>query len=141
MLAYLSDILSKQQRIFAYSIGYAFASIGLIIGVGLSVLIGIYYDDKVQFITISIINIISLIYVIFFIPESLSKNKRKKFKFNDSNPFKPFYRCCNHPIIIWCAIIQFLISLPEVGIFDIALIYALDILHIENESKVDEIRY
>ena len=51
---------------------------------------------------------------------------------------RPLYHCCcYHPIVLWVAVVQFFISLPETGILDMSLIYILDQLNIQNETDAN----
>eukprot|EP01084_Bolivina_argentea_P222961 377329_1 len=138
MMAYMSDIMPQHQKTMAYATAYAFCSIGLFIGVGLAITLSICFGDEANFIAIAIIDIIQLIYCYFVVPESLKVRNRKPFNTQNLNPLRPLYQCCCfHPIVMWIAVVQFFISLPETGILDMSLIFILDQLKIENETDAN----
>merc|ERR1712228_1065942 len=121
-----------------YAVAYAFCAIGLFFGVATAIVLGICFGDESNFIAIAILDIAQLIYCYFCIEESLKIQNRKAFTMHNLNPFKPLYHCCcYHPIVLWIAVVQFFISLPETGILDMSLIYILDQLSIENETDAN----
>merc|ERR1712113_72684 len=123
MMAYMSDILPEHQRTMGYAVAYAFCAIGLFVGVGMAITFSIFFGDASNFIAITILDIIQLIYCYFMVEESLKVQNRKPFTTKNLNPLRPLYHCCcYHPIVLWIAVVQFFISLPETGILDMSLI-------------------
>eukprot|EP01083_Nonionella_stella_P132980 404347_1 len=133
MLAYISDIMPPYQRTIAYSVAYALCGIALFVGVGLAITLSILFGDESNFIAIAIIDVIQIMYCYFVLPESLKVEARKPFTTQNLNPLRPLYQCCFHPIVLWIAVVQFCISLPETGILDMAMLFVLDQLSIQNE--------
>jgi len=117
----------------AYSVAYAFCAFGLVVGVGLAITLGIFFGNESNFIAIAVLDAVQLIYAFFMVPESLKIQYRKPFTAVTLNPFRPLYHCCNHRVVLWIAVVQFFISLPETGLLDLASIYILDQLDIQNQ--------
>ena len=75
----------------------------------------------------------------FLVPESLDPQNRKSMILTQYNPFRPLFHIRENPVVLWIAVVQFAISLPETGVIDTMIIYVLDQLDINSEAKSSEI--
>eukprot|EP01084_Bolivina_argentea_P207426 353903_1 len=140
MVTYIADIMDEKSRTTAYSITYSIAALGLIVGTFISILVEIYFYTELNFIIITIINIIQIFYVYFFVQESLSPQLRdRKIKIFNYNPLKPLLKMRAHPVVGWISIIQFFASLPETGVLEIAITFILDQMGINNDIESTKI--
>ena len=114
MTSYVADVIDEKLRTTAYGVTYAIAASSLIVAMGIAIFISVVFYTELNFTVITIINVIQLFYIAFFVKESLSKNLRKKINKKNFNPFKPLLQFRKHPIVAWIAMVQFFASLPGI---------------------------
>ena len=87
-VAYISDVLPEHQRTMAFSVGYAFCALGLFLGVGMAIGTSLLFGDEANFVVMTVIRVITMIYLYFRLPESLKVQHRKPFTTKNLNPFR-----------------------------------------------------
>ncbi len=60
-------------------------------------------------------------------------------KIRNANPLRPLLHSRDNEIVFWISIVQFLISLPELGVLDTVLPYILDQLDVSDDKKAKEL--
>lgn len=96
--AYLSDTSEKGQRSanFGY-IGGAFG-IGFVLGPAIGGLLA-EFGIRMPFIVAACLALLNACFGLFVLPETLTKNKRRKFEWRRSNPFSALLRIRNLPMV------------------------------------------
>ena len=101
------------------------------------------WGNEANFMAIAIIWLFTLLFTVFFLPETLNEEHRKDLSLLKYNPFSPLRDLCvgikYNPVVFWIAIVEFFVSLPETGVLDTMLVYVLDDLSIESETIATEI--
>lgn len=97
--AYIADVSTPENRAKNFGmIGAAFG-VGFIIGPVIGGLLG-QYGSRVPFYAAAILCFINFMYGYFVLPESLPKEKRRKFEWKSANPIGALLRLKKHPKII-----------------------------------------
>eukprot|EP01083_Nonionella_stella_P296752 1008007_1 len=136
MVSYIADVMDGDSRTTAYGVTYGVAALGLLVGTVIAILTELYFYTELNFITITIINIVQIIYVYFFIHETLKPELRQTFnKKQLFNPLQPLFKLTEHPVVAWIAIVQFFASLPETGVLEIAITFILDQMNVNNDTE------
>ena len=136
----MADILPQRQRIIGYGWFYIIAGIGLGIGAVFGFLTAAFINDHFNFYVITGLFILALIYLIFCVPESLSKKKQnteKKHVFK--NPLSPLGEMCKNSIIKWIGFLYLFINLPDVGIAGIVIPVFSDVYSAGTEAQSNKI--
>ena len=76
------------------------------------------FDNHSNFICIVIGYSLQMTYIFLFVPESLSIHNRKHTTNIKCNPFQPLLHIKDNPIVFWCCVLQFVITMPETGVLD-----------------------
>ena len=127
IMSYISDTFVKEYRTLAIGLTIVFNGIGVLCGTGLALIVGFVWNIELNIIIISIIFGLTFLYTILFLPESLSvKNRKPLSRETLQNPLKPLCHITSHPIALWISIVQMCASLPEAGVYSIALSVILD---------------
>jgi len=96
--AYITDISTPENRAQNFGmIGVAFGA-GFILGPGLGGLLG-EFGVRVPFLVASLLCLLNALYGYFVLPESLSKENRRKFEWKRANPFGSFVMIKKFPMI------------------------------------------
>ena len=97
--AYIADISTPEKRAQNFGmIGVAFG-LGFIIGPVLGGLLG-HFGTKVPFLAAAGLALINAVYGYFILPESLSKEHRRKFSWKRANPVGSLKMLKKHPLIL-----------------------------------------
>ena len=96
--AYIADISPPEKRAQNFGlIGVAFG-LGFIIGPVIGGLLG-QFGSRVPFVAAAGLSLLNVLYGYFVLPESLSKEKRRKFELKRANPVGSLYALRRYPII------------------------------------------
>ena len=106
--------------------------LGAIIATAIQLLFG-YYEN---WIAIFAIYILSLLYILYAVPESLNKKSRKPLTTKNYNPLRPLFHVMDNPIVGWVALVYFCTSLPQAGILGILLVFFSEQLDIKDDESV-----
>jgi len=104
--AYIADISTPEKRSQNFGIIGAAFGLGFIIGPVIGGILG-HYGSRVPFIAAAILSGVNWIYGYFILPESLPKEKRRKFDIKRANPLGSFMRLMKFPGIFSLAIAMF----------------------------------
>ena len=142
MAAYLADTFEKEYRTIAFGLAYAVGGIGLLVGATTAILVEIFWDVETNFLVITMFNVLQLLWIILFLPESLDRKDRKPLTQKSiQNPLRPLWQARSHPIAIWISIVQLCASLPESGIVEISTTVILVCQSIINRNHRISIEY
>jgi MFS transporter, DHA1 family, tetracycline resistance protein len=106
--AYIADVSTDENRAKNFGmIGAAFG-LGFIIGPVIGGLLG-QYGSRVPFYAAAILCMLNFLYGYFILPESLSKDNRRKFDIKRANPIGAFYSLQKYPSLIGLIIATFIL--------------------------------
>lgn len=108
--AYIADVSTPQKKAQNFGLLGAAFGIGFIIGPVLGGLLG-QYGARIPFFAAAGLSILNFIYGFFIVPESLSKENRRKFDWRKANPVGSFKHFTQYPVILPLLVCIFLINL------------------------------
>ncbi|MFL6516305.1 MAG: TCR/Tet family MFS transporter [Chthoniobacterales bacterium] len=122
-MAYISDVTPAEKRAAAFGyIGMAFG-IGFVLGPAVGGLLG-ELDPRLPFWVAAGFSLTNFLWGFFFVPESLSKDRRKQFTLKRANPVGSLVLLRSHHELWRLATIQFLAYLAH-NVFSIWALYAI----------------
>ena len=105
--AYIADVTPPERRGQAFGmIGAAFG-LGFVIGPVIGGLLG-ELDTRAPFFAAALLSLLSFLYGVFVLPESLDKSKRRPFDYRRANPFGAFRHFSKLPEVYWLLLAAFL---------------------------------
>lgn len=96
--AYVADISTPEKRSQNFGLLNAAFGLGFIIGPVLGGLL-VRWGTHVPFLVAAALSFLNVIYGFFVLPESLTKEKRRKFEWRRSNPIGSFMQLRKFPVI------------------------------------------
>jgi MFS transporter, DHA1 family, tetracycline resistance protein len=96
--AYIADVSTPEKRAQNFGIVGAAFGLGFIIGPVIGGLLG-YIGHRVPFYAAALITFLNFLYGYFFLPESLSKENRRKFELKRANPVGSLIYIAKYPLI------------------------------------------
>jgi Arabinose efflux permease len=96
--AYVADISTPEKRSQNFGLLNAAFGLGFIIGPVLGGLL-VKWGTHVPFLVAATLSFLNVLYGYFVLPESLSKDKRRKFEWRRSNPIGSFLQLKKFPLI------------------------------------------
>lgn len=122
-MAYIADVTPKEKRAGAFGmIGVAFG-VGFILGPGLGGLLG-KGDPRLAFWVAAGLSLLNWLWGFFFVPESLTREKRQQFALRRANPVGSLKLLRSHHELWRLATIQFLAYLAH-NIFSVWALYGM----------------
>lgn len=106
--AYIADISSKEKRAQNFGLIGAAFGIGFIIGPLLGALFS-KIDIRAPFMVAGCLSMLNFLFGLFFIPESLTTENRRKFDFKRANPLGAFINLKRYPLLIGLIVGQFIL--------------------------------
>lgn len=103
--AYIVDVSSREDRAKNLGLVGAVYGVGFVLGPALGGFLGAY-DLRLPFFVAAGLSLLNFLYGLFFIPESLSAEKRRPFTWARANPFGSLKRALTHKRlrgIIWAS--------------------------------------
>jgi MFS transporter, DHA1 family, tetracycline resistance protein len=97
--AYIADVSPPEKRSQNFGLIGAAFGLGFIIGPVIGGLLG-QYGPRVPFIAAAILSLLNWLYGYFILPESLEKDKRRKFEWKRANPLGSLLNARRYPIIL-----------------------------------------
>jgi MFS transporter, DHA1 family, tetracycline resistance protein len=97
--AYIADVSPPEKRAQNFGIIGAAFGLGFIIGPLIGGLLGAY-GPRVPFMVAAGLTLLNCVYGFFILPESLSREHRRKFDWVRANPFSPLVNLRRYPIIL-----------------------------------------
>src|SRR5437879_7495588 len=122
-MAYIADVTPREKRAEAFGLIGAAFGIGFTFGPVVGGLVG-NANPRMAFWVASAFSLANWLYGFFFVPESLSKDKRKEFTWRRANPVGSLVLLRSHPDLWKLATIQFLAYVSH-EIFAIWALYAI----------------
>lgn len=119
-----------------YGLSYAVAGLVFLFGAIIATVIQLFLGYYENWIAILAVYILSIIYIFYFVPESLVIKKRKNLTLKNCNPLRPLFHVLDNPIIGWISVIYFCISLPQAGIIGILLVFFSEQLNAKGNDAV-----
>jgi DHA1 family tetracycline resistance protein-like MFS transporter len=98
-VAYMTDVTPPEKRAGTFGLIGAAFGFGFIVGPGLGGLLGGLHL-RAPFMAALVLNLVSLIYGIFVLPESLSEENRRPFSWKRANPIGAMRSLARSPIIL-----------------------------------------
>jgi len=96
--AYIADISPPEKRAQNFGmVGVAFG-VGFIIGPVMGGLLG-HYGPRVPFFAAAVLTFLNFLYGYFILPESLSKENRRKFEWKRANPLGSLLALKKYPVV------------------------------------------
>ncbi|MEP6583506.1 MAG: TCR/Tet family MFS transporter [Ginsengibacter sp.] len=106
--AYIADISAPKDRAKNFGLVGAAFGLGFIIGPVIGGLLG-QYGSRVPFMAAAGLTFANFLYGFFVLPESLSRENRRKFEWKRANPFGAFKQLKKYPAVGALAISFFLV--------------------------------
>lgn len=97
--AYIADISTPEKRAQNFGLIGAAFGIGFIIGPVIGGLLG-QFGERIPFYAAAILTMINFLYGYFILPESLSKENRRKFDWKRANPIGALRHLKKYPLIM-----------------------------------------
>lgn len=110
--AYIADISKPEDRAKNFGmIGAAFG-LGFIIGPVIGGLLGVY-GSRIPFIAAAVLTLLNWLYGYFILPESLDKEKRRKFNWKRANPVGSLIQLKKFPVTLSLMVSMFFVYLAS----------------------------
>jgi DHA1 family tetracycline resistance protein-like MFS transporter len=97
-MAYIADVSTPEKRAQNFGMVGAAFGLGFIIGPVLGGVLG-QFGSRVPFFAAAIFSLVNFLYGYFILPESLSKENRRKFEWKRANPVIALMRLRKYPVI------------------------------------------
>ena len=110
--AYIADVSTPEKRAQNFGLVGAAFGLGFIIGPVIGGLLG-QYGPRVPFYFAAGLTLLNALYGIFILPESLPKEKRRKFRLSRANPVGSLKEFRKYPIIVGLIFAFFFIYLAS----------------------------
>jgi DHA1 family tetracycline resistance protein-like MFS transporter len=123
-MAYIADVTPKEKRAGAFgTIGIAFG-LGFALGPAMGGLLS-NSNPRLAFWVAAALSLTNWLWGFFFVPESLSKDRRKEFALRRANPVGSLVLLRSHPELWRLSVIQFLAYLSHNVLTTIWALYAI----------------
>jgi MFS family permease len=139
-MAYVADITEKENRASACGLVSATFAASLVTSPALGAYISTRYSDDVVVLVASIIFILDILFIMFFVRESIQPKKEKKeysdstspvspiasqevFSWQSVDPFTSLRIIAKDATVLQLAMVVFLSNLPEAGQFSCFFVY------------------
>ncbi|MEY2499209.1 MAG: transporter, family, tetracycline resistance protein [Verrucomicrobiota bacterium] len=122
-MAYIADIVPREKRAGAFGLIGAAFGVGFVLGPALGGLLG-NANPRLPFWVAAGLSLANWLYGFFFVPESLSLERRKAFTLRRANPVGSLVLLRSHPELFQLATIQFIGYLAH-EVFNVWAIYAI----------------
>ena len=106
--AYIADVSPPEKRAANFGLMGAAFGLGFIVGPLIGGLIGSAFGTRAPFFFVAGLGALNLIYGVFFLPETLKPENRRKFEWRRANAFGSFAQFSKYPIILPIALAIFL---------------------------------
>lgn len=98
--AYIADVTEPQQRAQAFGMLGAAFGLGFILGPAIGGFLG-QFDPRYPFFASAALALLNFCYGLFVLPESLSKENRRRFDWKRANAFGTFAHLAKVPYLAW----------------------------------------
>ena len=97
--AYIADVTPVEERAGRFGMMGAAFGIGFILGPAIGGFLGEHFGERAPFFAAAILSALNLVYGLIVLPESLPKERRRKFNLLRSNPFGSLYQMHKYPTV------------------------------------------
>src|SRR5438128_1370024 len=122
-MAYIADVVPREKRAGAFGLIGAAFGVGFVLGPALGGILG-NANPRLPFWVAAGLSLANWLYGFFFVPESLSLERRKEFTLRRANPVGSLALLRSHPELFQLATIQFIGYLAH-EVFNVWAIYAI----------------
>ncbi|MEM6662996.1 MAG: TCR/Tet family MFS transporter [Pseudomonadota bacterium] len=110
--AYIADVTPKEKRAAAFGLVGAGFGVGFVFGPAIGGVIG-EFGTRAPFVAAAALAFLNFAYGYFLIPESLPREKRRKFELHRANPMGALYQMRRVPMVGWFVVAMFLYALSH----------------------------
>ncbi|OBP39559.1 TCR/Tet family MFS transporter [Riemerella anatipestifer] len=110
--AYIADISTEQDRSKNFGVIGAAFGLGFIIGPVLGGVLG-HYGARIPFLAAGVLCLVNFLYGFFILPESLSKEHRRKFNWKRANPIGSLLQLRKYPELYKLILAWFLVYIAS----------------------------
>lgn len=111
--AFIADISPPEKRAANFGLMGAAFGLGFIIGPGLGGILGDEFGPRAPFYAVAALGFINFVGGVFFLPESLAPENRRRFEWRRANAFGNFLHFRQYPVILPIALCIFLYQLSH----------------------------
>ncbi|MCF6293490.1 MAG: TCR/Tet family MFS transporter [Robiginitomaculum sp.] len=104
--AFIADISAPENRAANFGLIGAAFGVGFIIGPVLGGFLGEYIGVRAPFYAAALVALVNVIFGLFVLPETLPKEKRRKFEWKRANPFGAFKHLSERPVVMGLAVVM-----------------------------------
>eukprot|EP00049_Salpingoeca_infusionum_P009678 m.164609 g.164609 ORF g.164609 m.164609 type:complete len:527 (+) comp14403_c0_seq1:3098-4678(+) len=129
VFAYVSDVTSESERSAAFGQVSATFAASLVISPALGSVLQLLYGTKLVYALSTIIAVADVLFIIFFVPESLTQHsleqaeKRRPFSWKIANPLSSLKVVFSSTFMLQWSVIVFFSYLPEAGQYQCLMLY------------------
>ncbi len=98
--AYIADISTKENKAKNFGLIGAAFGLGFVIGPGIGGVLGEAFGPRSPFILAAIFSLLNLLFGLFFVKESLPKEKRRKIDYSKMIPFVAFAKLSRYKAVL-----------------------------------------
>jgi DHA1 family tetracycline resistance protein-like MFS transporter len=121
-IAYLSDLATPAQRPKFFALTAAVSTVVLLLGIVNAVVTNM--NVRILYLVGAILSGMGLLFAVFFLPESLPKEKRTPLKCRGAaNPLSDVSVMCKSRTLILCTVISVIVDLADIGVGDVYMFY------------------
>lgn len=117
VFAYCSDVTDEDNRSAAFGQVSATFAASMVISPAVGSVVQSFYGNDTVFLMACTVSVMDVVYIFFFVPESLGVplSERRKFQWSDVNPFSTLQMMFNTRLMTQLSTIVFFSYLPEAG--------------------------
>ena len=138
MTSYMGDTIEDEaERTIGFAAIYLTLGLAVLLGNVCALMIASFLGTFALVLAFFVMALVALLVVQFGVRESLAPELRKPID-NDlwSNPFAPLLNTGGNQIVKLVAIVQCLVSFPELAAFSNMISYGLDQMEVEHKSRI-----
>lgn len=120
--AYIADVTPPEKRAAGFGMVGAAFGLGFVLGPALGGVLG-EVDARLPFWAAAAVSLLSVLYGLFVLPESLPPDKRAKFSWRRANPIGSLALLKSHRQLFGLAATNFLMNLAHVVLPSVAVLY------------------
>lgn len=98
--AYIADVSSPEKRAQNFGLVGAAFGLGFIIGPVIGGIIGFNFGPRAPFMAAACLTLVNWLYGYFILPESLPKDRRRKFDWKRANPIGSLMQFKKYPVVL-----------------------------------------
>ena len=123
--AYIADVTPPEKRASSYAMFGAAWGFGFVIGPAVGGVVSVAYGVRAPFWVAAALTLLNATYGYFVLPESLSKENRKRFAWSRANPLGSLRLLRSHPELLSLAAIILLYQLAHQVLQSVFVLYSM----------------